>query len=76
MNILITRIPPHGILDKGENGESMGDKILSKRIKSLKSLKMHLFGFASQSGEQYSINNDVLYVNGFMNKSGYIEIVV
>ena len=67
-NILLTRIPPQGILDSGS-----GDKLLRDKVESMKNLKMHCFGFL-QSEEAPFENEGVCYANGYLGKPGYIEV--
>ena len=44
VELLITHVPPFGILDANGRGEHIGDKVLAERISQLKNLKVHVFG--------------------------------
>ena len=73
--ILVTRVPPYGILDQ-YNGETVGDGLLLRKIDELPNLKMHLFGFAADMGGQHVIRKNVMFVNGNLRQIGYIGIEV
>lgn len=75
-SILITRVPPYGILDEDVDGKNTGDKILLNKIKMLSNLKMHFFGLSADMGGKYLISDNVLYANSSMNGTGYMEIDV
>lgn len=47
--ILISHVPPYGILDLGFHGDHAGDKALLGRVKQLKNLKIHAFGHLHNS---------------------------
>lgn len=75
VNLLVTRIPPQGILDKiGDS--TIGDKYLLSRIDKLSHLKMHFFGFASGSGGEFLYRNTQLFANGCLGQAGYIDIEI
>lgn len=74
-DILITRLPPAGILD-GLSGQSIGEEHLLRRVKSLKELKMHFFGMASDDGGKHQSDNNVLFANGCVTENEYVEIVI
>ncbi len=73
VNLLITRIPPYGMLDKlGDS--NVGDKSLLSKISKCTQLKMHFFGFAVNSGGEFLYQDKQLFANGCLGQSGYIEI--
>ena len=47
--ILISHIPPYGILDLHDRNHQLGDDLLRKRIKELKCLDYHIFGHVHDS---------------------------
>lgn len=73
VEILVTRMPPYGILDEVGN-KNMGSKILLEKIKGLKHLKLHIFGLISDNGGQSLTSNGVVFANAAVN--GFMEITV
>lgn len=71
VNLLITRVPPAGILDRLD-GNSIGDDKLRDRIGNLNSLKMHFFGAAADDGGKNLYKNQRLFVNGCLKQTGYV----
>ena len=47
-DILITHVPPYGILDLARNGENWGCRLLAERVESL-NLRIHCFGHVHAS---------------------------
>lgn len=72
-NILVTRVPPYGILDQ-HNGDSLGDSLLLQKIETLSNLKMHFFGFTSDNGGQHISKNGTIFANSNLKQVGYIGI--
>lgn len=62
VNILITHGPPYKILDQTISGLNVGCKNLSKKIESLTSLKLSLFGHIHEAAGLVKIG-DVIYNN-------------
>lgn len=70
VNVLITHGPPHGILDLVENNTfnkgrdlHQGCEDLTKKIKSLKQLKAHVFGHLHLNGGQSKTIDGVIFAN-------------
>jgi len=74
-SILITRIPPQGILD-GLGQVSIGDPFLLDKVRSLHNLEMHFFGYAADHGGRYIVHDDVIFANGCIPYGGYLEVTV
>lgn len=51
-DILITHMPPFGILDQGIKKKNIGDFSLRNKIDRLQNLKMHVFGHVHEYGGQ------------------------
>lgn len=64
-NILITRLPPKGILD-GYGPVKIGDFNLMERVDELKELKMHIFGLANNNAASSITRGNVVFVNAHM----------
>lgn len=73
--VLITRIPPLGILDR-QFDINVGDKALLNRIHTLRYLKMHFFGLAAQAEERFLIKDEIVFANGCFSGNGYIELAI
>ena len=74
-NILITRLPPYGILDEENDGSSVGNSMLRELVESLSDLQMHFFSFPGKSMGQHVKESNKLYANACMLDIGYMEIV-
>lgn len=66
-HVLITRIPPKGILDMREE-MSVGDPDLLHRINDIEKVKIHIFGFASESSSSFVSNNKTVFANAHVKK--------
>jgi hypothetical protein len=75
VNMLITRIPPQGILDRFRE-KNIGDKSLLEKIENFSQLRMHFFGFAPDSGGEYFIRGNQLFANGYLGEAGYIDVEI
>lgn len=73
VNILVTRIPPQGILDRLGSAR-IGDNALLARVSALPMLRMHFFGFATENGGQFVYRNNQLFANGCLGQVGYVEV--
>lgn len=73
VDILITRMPPYGILDE-VNNKNVGSSHLLDRIKELKKVKLHIFGLISETGGSYIVSNNVTYANASV--KGFIELSI
>lgn len=62
IDILVTHGPPAGILDKTEEGIKVGSIELKEKIKSLKNLKLHVFGHMHPAWGREE-HDGVVYVN-------------
>ena len=74
VEVLVTHGPPYGMLDKvkvSEDFPNLGCEDLAERIKSLKKLKVHIFGHIHGSrGKVTHCDNGVTYVNAsFLNEA-------
>jgi Icc-related predicted phosphoesterase len=72
IDVLITHTPPYGILDKIDDGESVGCEDLSEALKRVKP-KIHVFGHIH---ENYGVleQDGTIYVNASLN-NGYYHLV-
>ncbi|MCL7421771.1 MAG: hypothetical protein M8364_12785 [Methylobacter sp.] len=72
IDVLITHTPPYGILDKIDDGESVGCEDLSEALKRVKP-KIHVFGHIHES---YGVleQDGTIYVNASLN-NGYYHLV-
>lgn len=71
VDVLITHIPPEGILDIGR-GRAYGCPHLAKRLNSLRLLKLHVFGHVHDARGKIVLDG-VQYVNASMN-TGTIDL--
>jgi Icc-related predicted phosphoesterase len=63
-NVLLTHMPPYGILDMLPNEKNVGCAAILERIQNLPHLKLHVFGHVHYAyGIQHLSPNDTIYVN-------------
>jgi len=69
-NVLITHCPPYDVLDKNCEGELCGDLMLTRRISSLRALRLHVFGHI-HDGAGSKFLEPVTYINSSVMNDHY-----
>ena len=71
--VLITHVPPRGVLDTNSQDERRGDLELSTKIKHLPKLNLHAFGH-NHEGYGQMLKDNILYVNGSVCNIHYVPV--
>lgn len=72
-DILITHMPPHGILDTNQEGEHIGCDMLTQKVKEIKPM-YHLFGHVHEHSYENENDGDTIFINCAMKNRQYLLI--
>lgn len=73
LDILVTHMPPYGILDTNEEGEHIGCDMLLEKVNEVKP-KYHLFGHVHEHSYETFNNEDTEFINCAVKNRMYITI--